>query len=65
MVSKAIKKYVIGTPPMFLMVHLKRFCMYPNKVKLHGHVPFPTTLDVQEYIGVIFVVTVRFRRNTS
>ncbi|CAD8046557.1 unnamed protein product [Paramecium primaurelia] len=50
--TRAVKKYVIGTPPLYLMIHLKRFQVYPNRIKLNGHVRFPISLDVQEFCSI-------------
>lgn len=47
--SSAIKRFVIGSAPSFLMIHVKRFMVYPVRAKLHGHLEFPIELNIQKY----------------
>ncbi|CAD8045514.1 unnamed protein product [Paramecium primaurelia] len=46
--TKAIKKYMIGTPPQFLIIHLKRF----QEKKLHNYIEFQNNLDISEFCSV-------------
>ncbi|CAK66893.1 unnamed protein product (macronuclear) [Paramecium tetraurelia] len=46
--TKAIKKYMIGTAPQFLIIHLKRF----QEKKLHNYIEFQNNLDITEFCSV-------------
>ncbi|CAD8065700.1 unnamed protein product [Paramecium sonneborni] len=46
--TKAIKKYLIGTAPQFLIIHLKRF----QEKKLHNQIEFQNNLDISEFCSV-------------
>ena len=48
--TSAIKRFIIGSTPTILLIHLKRFNMYPKRVKLHGNVKFPIKLNMNEYL---------------
>jgi hypothetical protein len=43
------------------MIHLKRFSLYPHKVKLHGHVSFPTEINIEEYCSQKYETTYKLR----
>ncbi|KAL4510473.1 hypothetical protein ABPG72_004627 [Tetrahymena utriculariae] len=47
--SRAIKSCQLGNIPKYLVIHLKRFKMFPYKTKIKQQISYPSILDISKY----------------
>ncbi|KAL4463849.1 hypothetical protein ABPG74_005786 [Tetrahymena malaccensis] len=47
--SRAIKSCQLGKIPKYLVIHLKRFKMFPFKTKIKQQISYPPILDISKY----------------
>lgn len=48
--TRATKILSVGKTPKYLVIHLKRFKMFPRKTKISNSIDYPIELSIKDYL---------------